>query len=334
MLKPKGFSLVEMLIAGVLGLVVFGGMINLFIASDSITEDTVQNGELQEVGTYALNVLTKDLMMHGYFGEYTGSNMMNANLHASAVSEDCTGENGNNGSFPNTSDFSFRTLWMMIATGVDDFGCIVNAKAGSTILQIKRGISDELDPGDEKKTRYYIKSNRDEIHFYAGNDQASVNTSMAKNLIMEYQNRIYYVRIEDQGGISVPILARYQLEKAEDAAANAGRLTSYDLAEGIEYINFLMGVDNNSDGVANFYLPVADMATSRDYWDQSGGMAIVSAKVFVLARALTPDESLQNKNSYDLGSWIFTAKGDGYRRMLFTNTVYIANKGLQGWVEQ
>ncbi|AWB68538.1 prepilin-type cleavage/methylation domain-containing protein [Saccharobesus litoralis] len=331
MKKNQGFTLVELLIGAVLSLIVFGGAISLFIASDEVTDSTIQNGELQETGTYALNLLTKDIMMHGYLGLATGEASTMQIHNNAAVSQDCTGEPGNNGTFPNASEFNFRTIFMITATGVDDYGCIPDAKAYSTILQIKRGLGESVAEGEEENTRYYIKSTpAGDVYFYAGNDQASLMPDAERVSVMEYQNYIYYVREESQGDITVPILARYQLEKDATAAASGGQLVSYDLVEGIEYINALMGVDSDNDGVANFYLPVSNMNDSREYWDESEQMTIVSAKLFVLARSIEPDHRVENNLSYDLGDRIYTPNGDKYRRMLFTNTVYIANKGL-GW---
>lgn len=350
----KGFTLIEMLVVGITSVIIFGGVINLLIASDEVTDDTVQNGELQEIGTYALNVISEDLMMAGYFGEQSSKDSDlgylveggYANLNNSAVADDCVGDGGNNGTFPLGNGFVFRYLWATQSEGVDEFNCIASSKANSTILQIKRGLGEDVSNNDSPNTitdhkgiRYYMLTIEDSVEIYHGNNAnigtgdltACDATTDVTNCAMEYQHYIYYVREQTQGDIKVPILARMQLEKDAEDDAEAGKMVSYDLAEGVEYINVLFGVDDDGDNVADFYLGSEKMEAAREYWDQATPVSIVSAKLYVLVRSIKPDNRVENNASYNMGDHNIDAGGDGYRRMLFTNTVNIVNSGEKRW---
>ncbi|NTS76707.1 PilW family protein [Catenovulum sp. SM1970] len=334
--KQRGFSLTELLIASVLSILVFGGVINLLIASDEVTDDTLQNGELQEVGTFILNQITQDVMFSGYWGAMTEQNLdannINVMVHnGAAVTSDCIGDGGNNASFPSsTITLPFRNLWLTIADDADELGCIPDAKIDSAILQIKRGLGEEVNV--PSKTRYYLRVDNTMAYLFAGNDVNDIPI-LNNGTTMEYQHRIYYIRDVVQGDYKVPVLTRLQLEKLDTATAANGKMVAYDMAEGVEYINFLMGLDKDADGVADVFLSAEKMNEDRQYWDQTAPNSIVAVKVFVLVRALKPDPSVTNNFTYHLGDWSFTANGDHYRRMLFSNTVTVANAGDSTWSE-
>ncbi len=66
--RQTGFSLVELMVAMVLGLVLTGGVINIYISSKQTYRMQDNQSRLQENGRFALQYLTKDLRMAGYTG--------------------------------------------------------------------------------------------------------------------------------------------------------------------------------------------------------------------------------------------------------------------------
>ncbi len=66
--RQKGFSLVELMVAMVLGLILTGGVISIYISSKQTYRMQDNQSRLQEDGRFALQYLTKDLRMAGYMG--------------------------------------------------------------------------------------------------------------------------------------------------------------------------------------------------------------------------------------------------------------------------
>jgi len=64
----SGFTLVELMVALVLGLILTGGVINIYISSKQTYRMQDNQSRLQENGRFALQYLSKDLRMAGYMG--------------------------------------------------------------------------------------------------------------------------------------------------------------------------------------------------------------------------------------------------------------------------
>ena len=65
----KGFTLVELMISLSIGLVLFAGVMSVFVGMRSTTSDTSSFGELQENGRFAVSVLTDDLLRQNFWGD-------------------------------------------------------------------------------------------------------------------------------------------------------------------------------------------------------------------------------------------------------------------------
>ncbi|KMT64887.1 hypothetical protein XM47_11790 [Catenovulum maritimum] len=335
----KGFSLTEMLVSMTVGMLVFAGVIGLLVASNETVSDTVQRGEMQENGRLALTLVSQDIMLAGYYGQFTGMdiheassadteivklNQVNGNKVA-VEGTDCVGDGENNGTFfVENSDFFFRHIWSTHTESSSIFNCISSAISNTDVLQIKRVLGDEISAGEELDTRYYLISTDNQAVFYAGSDATPV---VNNGVISEYQHHIYYIENESRGSVSVPILKRKYLYKTENSTGNQAKLKAQTLVEGIERMGFLFGIDSDSDGTVNYYAKAEEL--TREHWENDGS-EILAIKAYILVRALEPDNKITNTKVYDMGSYLYTVN-DNYRRMLFINTVKIINAGKEVW---
>ena len=71
-MNNRGFTLVEWLVAMLIGLFLLAGIFSIFVASRATTQDAFDQGELQENGRLAMRLISHDLKWAGFFGEYTG----------------------------------------------------------------------------------------------------------------------------------------------------------------------------------------------------------------------------------------------------------------------
>ena len=149
--SQQGFTLVELMIAMSIGLVLFAGVMSVFIGMRTTTAETSTFGELQENGRFAISVLTDDLLNQDLWGDYVGT-LSSANLLQipAAPGNDCVGGGVNNATFP-VAVGNFRTLWgqTLTAGDLDPLGCFTNpagtqTRVGSDVIQLKRVIADEI----------------------------------------------------------------------------------------------------------------------------------------------------------------------------------------------
>ncbi|WP_159821421.1 PilW family protein [Colwellia sp. 20A7] len=319
-----GFSLVEVFIALIIGLVIFAGVLSVFVGMRTTTSETSTYGELQENGRFAISVLSDDLLRQDFWGDYTGSvGLSRISSTLAAPVGECIGGGINNGTFP-LAVGHFRTLWGATVTNATILsGCRNDAKIDSDILQLKRVISTPLalTAGDAAPVgNYYLVSNMNNgVIFSAG-----VVPNIEGSQVWEYQHHIYYIREETHGSNTVPVLMQGRL---------ANTLSFAPIIDGIEIIRFEYGVDMETEptdsgyGIVNAYIPAANM--TDELWDNAASR-IISVKVYVLARSILKDNKYTNTNTYELGDFSYTVN-DNYRRLLFSSTVTLYNAGMDMW---
>ncbi len=65
---PRGFSLVELMVAMALSLILLGGVVAIFASSKTTYETTDRLSRIQENGRFALDTITRDIRSSGYVG--------------------------------------------------------------------------------------------------------------------------------------------------------------------------------------------------------------------------------------------------------------------------
>ena len=353
----KGFTLVELMISLSIGLVLFAGVISIFIGMRTTSAETSSYGELQENGRFAISVLTEDLLRQNFWGDLSGD--LNDEILSStpdAPGNECNGNGLNNGTFPAGAGY-FRTLWgQTIAGNLNPMGCFSDptySRVGSDIIQFKRVISNPVVATSvddyylivnssiggiftaDKATNAYAAS----LAVDAADDAAAAaiieaaaatkGTSLINAARMwEYQHHVYYIKDKVVGSNSVPTLIQGRLA--------GGSMVFSPVIDGIEMIRFMYGVDDDTEpglpgyGTVDSYIS-ADNITD-DIWNNTGGTRILAVKIFVLARGVLPDTKYTNTNSYQLGDFTYNPNpDDNFRRLLFTTTVSLYNNGEMSW---
>ncbi len=327
----KGFSLLELFISLAIGLVLFAGVMSIFVGMKTTTSETNSLGVLQENGRFALSVLTDDLLREGFWGDMPEQLSVNSLLAVPNVGgTDCVGEGLNNGTFPQAVGY-FRSLWGITAATSNPLGCFAasDAKIGSDILQIKRVLSTPLTQVVAGVTvpatnvaigNFYLVANAATGSIFAGGLVPVINNAQ----VWQYQHHVYYVREEAQGANVVPVLVQGQLSNS---------MFFRPLIDGIEMIRFMYGVDADNDGAVDAFISADNMTTA--FWDKNNNTNILAVKIYVLARDILPDSDYQNMNTYQLGdlavNFITDGAGDNYRRLLFTSTVTLYNARVDTW---
>lgn len=95
------------------------------------------------------------------------------------------------------------------------------------------------------------------------------------------------------------------------------------IAEGVENIQFLYGVDNNSDGTVDRYVnATAINASVIDSLDWSSVMSIQTA---ILVRSLRPIKKTAETQKFTLLDVVIVAPNDKFQRAVFSTTIHLHN---------
>lgn len=327
--SSRGFSLIELMIAMVLGLIIIGGAISVYLTSKRSLTEVEQVASLSENGRFALQLIGSSARHIGFFG---GANPGDVTADASlgAVTGDCTGD---------AAAYDTRNaIFAVRATLGTDLGCIDDALPDTDILVIK-GVDPrpqyDADPDDPNAPRDGV------ISFPAGqwdNQQTYVISNSESGILLDgadtppdvlegadiplgvawpYRLQIYYVSdgVARNGG--VPTLSRKVL--AWDSGAMA--VVTQDLVPGVENFRVLFGYDSGSGGNVDTLANLTEV-TAAGAWDE-----VISLQAFILLRSDVIDPNYQNDKTYQLGD-ITVTPGDSVRRILLNSQIVMRNPRL------
>ncbi|WP_028110393.1 PilW family protein [Ferrimonas futtsuensis] len=311
MKRILGMTLVELMIAMVLGLFVLSSVLGVFVASSSSVSRTGQYNQLQESARLALRLMREEVAQAGFWGELTGDSLNLGSVQVlAAVGNDCLGEGDNNGSMPGQRGH-FRFLWAYQQTSSPKMTCSQQALVGSHVLQIKRAMGPAQDASGLDSNRYYLLANGSRGILFAG-DTLPVPT-LTQGRYWEFQHRVFYVERRNDG---VPVLKWRQLY------VNGG-MVEEELVEGVEALQLRLGVDSTGDGAVDSY--ILPESLTHEQWE--GALTLVSVSLFLVVRGSQADPLARQALALTLPGGTLSFD-DGLPRRLFTATVMLRNPVL------
>ncbi len=341
--SDRGFSMVELMIAMLLGLFVSSVVISIFVSTNRSFSQDQQIARMQENARFAMRVLANELSMAGFWGQVLDPGKINTtvrNCDADGSGAECQGgyagtsltlttDCGPGSVTPAPAKWAYSVsppIEIVTQTAADDaentFSCIDEDEfqASTDILVIKRAqgqglASTRADSGDNGQVYLRATGASGMLLNYDHTDTA---TAGADILDWTYVARIYYVQnyfADSDDGI--PSLFRKTLGGA--AGATAMQTEDGGIAPGIEYFHIMFGVDEDGDGAANVY---TSSPTSGDINNA------VTARIYILARSMLPDHAHTNSKVYQLGDVTkdYSGSPDNYYRRVFTTTVKLRNQ--------
>ncbi|MDH3978537.1 MAG: PilW family protein [Gammaproteobacteria bacterium] len=321
-LKPKtqqaGFTLIELMIAMVVGLILASGVVTLFVNGQKSFRLNDSIARMQDEARYAMHELSRDMQMAGYLAE--PMNPASVIVDPSAITATDCGIAGQPDWIMGMTDQVTGELNML--TAIDDTtGAAVTAAhtcfdageilAGSDLVSIKRFAGNSVDSADVINNTIYLRTNGTQGILYMAPLAAAFPVTDNN---WEYRPSIYYIRnFADVAGDGIPTLCRKQMTYAN--AAGSGIETEC-IARGIENLQIEYGLDNDNDGSANRYVANPTLAEMQ---------TIVSARIFLLARTTVPDFTYVDQKTYSMSNAPDYLPADNFHRRLYTITVPIHN---------
>ncbi|WP_461518561.1 PilW family protein [Porticoccus sp.] len=341
--KQDGFTLIELMIALLLGLLLSGAIISVFLEGKNNFVQDDEVARVQENGRYAIRLLSREIGMAGFFGGEPDA--VDVNGHEDGFAFDNADECGPNGkswllfgSTVNDGSVDHIASPLEVLDAADDtaddyFRCLTDGLVvdATDILVVKRASDTAVIVDGEWQApitaldanRYYLwTSNRGQGSTilkqgsaFSSGDLAGIISTDSGSDVWEYKAAIFYVGTD----ADVPSLCKKELEDS-----GGGISAQRCLLQGVENIQYELGVDVDGDEVADQYI------SNDSYPPVVGGEdadGIVSVRVHVLVRSINEIRSMPAvSKSYRLGGGTtVTTPTDQYYRMVMSTTVSIRN---------
>jgi type IV pilus assembly protein PilW len=336
--KPSlqlGLSLIELMISITIGLLILVALSTLFINQSKARVELDKSNRMIDNGRYALDLLSDNLRLAGYYGEFvpaTGIPAIPASLPdpCSTSAADMAAAlqlavQGYEAASP-TSSISSPPCGLTYTTGNE----LLTMKPGSDILVIRRAST-------ATPTVYNSTSALNGIHYLQVSqcqydltpykiDTVVANFTLRQKTctptsttpyadLRQFVVQVYFVSPNNKviGGVGdgIPTLKRRELDPVSHI------FVTTPLVEGIEFMQLEYGLDANNDGVADSYV-AAPAATD---WPN-----VVSVKMRILARNTEATQSYTDTKTYSLGlAGSVPPPNDPYKRHAYTQYIRLVN---------
>lgn len=327
--KQCGFSLVELMVAVVIGLILVAGVIELFVNNRQVYRVQDAKARMQENGRYAMAILGQNIRDAGYYGcasrragAETNNVLNNSDLFiwnfATAVEgNEATGDNSwtptKNDSISNAKSGSdILTVRKTTGSSIKITAHPGGTPPGSANIQVNPGnglVNGDIIMATDCLTSavFQVTSNNPDTsgsiaHNTGTGSPGNVTQALGKNYT---------------GGWVVPVVTiSYFISSNALYQKNAVSNATVELVEGIEDMQILYGVDTTGDGVVTTYEP----ANAVGNWND-----VLSVKVSLLLRSIEDNLTADGAQTYRFNDTDFTAD-DRRLRSVYTKTFTLRNR--------
>ncbi len=357
-----GFSLVELMVAVTIGLLLLAALATIFVNSSQTQKEQQKSMQQIENGRYALDILSQDLRLAGFYGQFFNlPPLVAATLTMPATLPDpCA-----------TNSTSLVNAIPLPVQGYNDpatspISCLDSANylSNTDILVIRRASTATPLASFPADKDVYMQSSPLSVQIHQNTDPPPVSITNKDGVtaapIRKYHVHIYFVspcsvptgpatanapatcKATDDGGAPIPTLKRLELT----AGSVGPTMSIVPLVEGIENLQIDYGVDDTpnvpsptgflGDGSPDCY--DADPGSSTNAGFTAGCSAgnpgsitawseVVTAKIYLLARNPQTTPGYTDTKTYNLGLDFPSVgpTGDRYKRHVYQSVVRLSN---------
>lgn len=329
-MRERGVSLIELMIAMVISLILLGGVIQIFLSSKQTYNMQEGVARIQENGRYGIDYVARYVHMAGFQG-CTNVNLLRPNI----ISKTVPG--------------GYLTELQKVINGVDSAAAVnsYGAKLGSDVLIIHSGSASTVRlSGNLASDNANIQVDSNPDNYQAGdvlfitdceNSDVFTATNVSSNasptiahanssnttnrlskpyqndaMILRLQSSSFYVR--DTGNTNTNGAAIFGLYQRNEFN-NAETL----MVDGVEDFQVLYGVNTNNDN--NKTPDIYQTASAVTNWER-----VVSVRIFLLLNSV--DNVLGQVQPYTFMGNVVANPGDRMLRREFTATIGVRNRSL------
>lgn len=355
--RQRGLTLVELLVAITLGALILATVVGVFVANSRNFRQNEGITRLQDNARFAMDSLSRDLSMAGYWGGVrpvdAGRNVLVSSAAASSISSSAVPGDCGPATPPTSGSWlldpavplEFRNHAASVAVTAR-YRCLTALQPMTDVVMVRRVAGQPArqiaSTGSATLNliagRIYLKTNQSiGALIRAGTDSANIGqpvdcieptTAIATGCppqelpaqLYAYTPSLYFVH-NVSGEIGVPTLCRYLLR--DDVAGQPPRMEEDCLAEGVENLQLEWGINTDGDIAETVDQYLSDPSTEQLRLARS-------VRIHLLVRATDPRAQASDAaKEFELGD--YRSAGDdsfvrsGVLRRAFTSTVQIKN---------
>jgi type IV pilus assembly protein PilW len=309
LVRSAGLSLIELLVAVTIGVVLIFGAAQVYVDSSKTYAINESTARLQETTRYAISVLEPDIRMANYWGLVNSANLVagNAPQHnpdGTAATPSSLGGTAATTCGPNFgldlqtyiegTNNSYTATCTPFGTAMPNADTITIRRA-STVLDNAQAATGPLRICSTRTSGLLVTDSTSDICTEVAVD------SQINDLIV---NMYYVDQTSSQAG--VPSLRRWHLIPPDPLHATPD-FQDQEIVPGVEDLQIQYGVDPTGGsgvtaGAATQYLDAGTQLTNLLNGTTTGTPAqIVSVRVWILARADTPEVGFSDDRVYEYG---------------------------------
>ena len=304
----QGFSLVEMLLAMVIGLVIMGGIMSVYTNTRDLQRSSEDQVNLVTDARYALETIGYDLRHAGVFGGTNISTLISCRMGDTAcpatmplATADCHSEWYTNIEEPISG-----------GEGVAPAGytCILNHKPNTDVLVVRYADSNPVVTADLVSGTAYVRSNYLAGQLFTGTAEPVIPglPELTTNHLL--YSRAYYISdYSITPGDGLPSLRRVEL-------MNGPQVQDQLILPGATNLQVQYGEDIDGDGAIDKFVN-ADAVT--DF------AKVYAVRLWVLIKTERDEEGLDTGRTYTIAGTSITTPNDGHRRLLISSVVKMRN---------
>lgn len=323
-----GFTLIELMLALVLGLILMGGVMQIFQSSQQSYLMQENMSRMQENGRFAMDFISRSIRNSDYWGCPKRSTDIKSILNASNVfgnfpNADIKGITGINNDTDNTNEIRNHTDTITL-TGVEPSESFVVQQPTNKIQNIQVNDSSDFKNGDVVVLSDCSKGNL----FQITNNPSSENNYVGHTKIAADGKSSARSPGNSTGNFRKLFPKNSQLYKAKYVTYSIGESNNQPtffrtvngvkqaLVEGIEDMQILYGADINNDFTADYYTTANTIGLDMS--------KVVSIRVNLLVVSLN-DNLAAGYFPYTYNGKEYTPKDRKIRRV-FSSTIAIRNR--------
>ena len=328
--QSYGFSLVELLVAMVVGLIIVSGAFSLHLGSRKTQAVSEMQMDMVADARFAIDMITYDLRHAGMWGGTNKDGLIDCKSSDAL----CTQTSGLETPAPLTIGGDCVAGWYsnlsqpVFATD-DSAGnpyaatCIPgseNYQLGTDVLEIRYADSNVTDQADLQPNQVYVRSNFINGRVFIGDTQPVIDSYDASNLTQNHELHAYAYYISDYtdaDGDNIPSLRRVAL-------VNSPTLQNQTLISGVTDLQVQFGEDVDGVEDANGNLAIDRYVNPDDVSDWS---AVYAAKVWLVMRSDKVQKGVDTTKSFSIAGAPAVSLGgqDDYRYFMVTSVVNLRN---------
>jgi type IV pilus assembly protein PilW len=349
--NQKGLSLIELMVSVAIGLLLLAALSTLFVNQSKSRLELDKQNRMIDNGRYALDLLSENLRMAGFYGELDPLIAYPTSAEISLIPTTSF-----NPCSTTATQIGQALVWHVQGFNANTPAAAITSppsclpttlKAGSDVLVIRRAHTVATPAASATANSTYLqvslcipKTGLGENAYMVAKAPATFNLSK-KTCVLANSGpaadlrqvlvQIYFVDSNNQAGDGIPTLKMAELD------ANSNFVIT-PLVEGIEFMQIdygIDGTDTNSDGIPDRFDQITptkdtDGVMNGSYvscatCDANQWAHVVSLKLTILSRNLETTNGYTDAKTYNLGTAGNVTPGGNYKRLAYTQVIRLTN---------